>query len=71
MSVESCIPVIPSKDLEKSLRLWVNGLGFSVNSEMRKDDKLVFCMLRKGNLWFMLLEPVKKVAISAGESRGQ
>ena len=21
---------------------------------MRQDDKLIFCMLRKGNLWFML-----------------
>ena len=54
MSVESCIPIIPSKDLEKSLRLWVEGLGFSTSSEMRKDDKLIFCMLRKGDLWFML-----------------
>jgi uncharacterized glyoxalase superfamily protein PhnB len=54
MSVESCIPVIPSKDLAKSLRLWVEGLGFSRSSEMRKDDKLIFCMLEKGNLRFML-----------------
>jgi hypothetical protein len=54
MSVESCIPVIPSADLEKSLRLWVDGLGFSMSSEMRKDDKLIFCMLRKDDLWFML-----------------
>jgi hypothetical protein len=51
---EYCIPVIPSADLEKSLRLWVDGLGFSTSSEMRKDGKLVFCMLRKGNLTFML-----------------
>jgi len=34
MSVESCIPIIPSADLEKSLRLWVDGLEFSVSSEM-------------------------------------
>lgn len=54
MPVESCIPVIPSKDLEKSLRLWVEGLGFSMSSEMRKGDKLIFCMLRKGDIWFML-----------------
>jgi len=38
----------------KSLRLWVDGLGFSMSSEMRKDDKLIFCMLRKENLCFML-----------------
>ncbi|HVU45454.1 MAG TPA: VOC family protein [Terracidiphilus sp.] len=54
MPVESCIPVIPSANLERSLRLWVEGLGFSASSEMRKDGKLIFCMLQKGNLWFML-----------------
>ena len=54
MPVESCIPIIPSANLEKSLRLWVDGLGFSMSSEMRKDDKLIFCMLRKDELCFML-----------------
>jgi hypothetical protein len=54
MPVESCIPVIPSADLEKSLRFWVDGLGFSASSEMRRDNRLIFCMLRKGDLWFML-----------------
>jgi uncharacterized glyoxalase superfamily protein PhnB len=54
MPVESCIPIIPSQNLEKSLRLWIDGLGFSMSSEMRKDDKLIFCMLRKDNLYFML-----------------
>jgi hypothetical protein len=51
---ESCIPIIPSANLEKSLGLWVDGLGFSISSEMRKDDKLIFCMLRKDDLCFML-----------------
>lgn len=54
MAVESCIPVIPSKDLEKSLRLWVDGLGFSMSNEMRNQDKLIFCMLHKDNLSLML-----------------
>jgi uncharacterized glyoxalase superfamily protein PhnB len=54
MPVESCIPVIPSADLEKSLRLWVDGLEFSMTSEMRKDGKLIFCMLHKSAMWFML-----------------
>lgn len=49
-----CIPVIPSANLERSLRLWVDGLGFSTSSEMRRDDRLIFCMLQKDNLWFML-----------------
>jgi uncharacterized glyoxalase superfamily protein PhnB len=54
MTVESCIPVIPSADLERSLRLWVDGLGFNMDSEMRADGKLIFCMLRRGDLSFML-----------------
>ena len=52
MPVAGCIPVIPSADLERSLRLWVDGLGFSMSSEMRKDNKLIFCMLRKDHLCF-------------------
>jgi hypothetical protein len=54
MPVKYCIPIIPSANLEKSLRLWIDGLGFSMSSEMRKDDKLIFCMLRKDDLYFML-----------------
>jgi hypothetical protein len=54
MPVESCIPVIPSANLEKSLRLWVDGLGFSMSSEMRKGNRLTFCMLQKNGLYFML-----------------
>lgn len=54
MPVKYCIPIIPSANLEKSLRLWVDGLGFSMSSDMRKNDRLVFCMLRKDDLYFML-----------------
>jgi uncharacterized glyoxalase superfamily protein PhnB len=54
MSVNSCIPVIPSADLEKSLRLWVDGLQFKVTEEMRKDGALSLCMLKKGDMSFML-----------------
>jgi hypothetical protein len=55
MKLNSCIPIIPSADLEKSLRLWVDGLGFAVEMPMRDEQgKLVFCMLRQGPLFFML-----------------
>jgi hypothetical protein len=54
MPVQSCIPVIPSANLEKSLRLWVDGLGFSLGSEMRDGERLIFCLLRKAGLCFML-----------------
>ncbi len=29
--VKSCMPVIPSADLEKSLRFWVEGLGLTMD----------------------------------------
>ena len=54
MPVQSCIPIIPTADLERSLRLWVDGLEFAMNSKMYKDGKLIFCMLRKDHLYFML-----------------
>jgi hypothetical protein len=50
MPVESCIAVLPGKDLEKSLRVWVEGLGFSMSAELRNHDKLIFCMLRKDDI---------------------
>jgi catechol 2,3-dioxygenase-like lactoylglutathione lyase family enzyme len=48
------IPVIPSADLERSLRFWVDGLGFAVSSEMLEGDKLIFCMLDKDGHTLML-----------------
>jgi len=54
MPIESCMPVIPSADLEKSLRFWVGGLGFDMSLQMREGDKLIGCMLRKKNLAFWL-----------------
>src|SRR5689334_2608607 len=54
MALEHCIPMIASADLEKSLRLWVDGLGCSTTSETRENGRLIFCLLRKGDLWFML-----------------
>ena len=54
MLVESCIPVIPSADLEKSLRFWVDGLGLSMDRAMRQDGRLVGCMVHDGRLSFWL-----------------
>lgn len=36
MTVLSCIPVIPSADLPKSLRFWVDALDLNVDREMRR-----------------------------------
>jgi hypothetical protein len=53
-TVSSCIPIIPSADIARSKRFWVEGLGFDVESEMQEKERLVLCMLRRGPLAFML-----------------
>ena len=54
MLVESCIPVIPSADLQKSLRFWVDGLGLSMDRAMHQDGRLVGCMVHNERLYFWL-----------------
>jgi catechol 2,3-dioxygenase-like lactoylglutathione lyase family enzyme len=54
MQIKSCIPVIPSKDLEISLRFWVEGLGLNMDRAMRQGDRLVGCMVHKEHLAFWL-----------------
>ena len=54
MTVESCIPVIPSADLEKSLRFWVEGLGFTMDREMRSEGRLIGCMVHNERMYFWL-----------------
>lgn len=56
MPVNSCIPVIPSLDLEKSLRFWVEGLGLAMDRPMRRDGKLIGCMVHNERLYFWLNE---------------
>jgi catechol 2,3-dioxygenase-like lactoylglutathione lyase family enzyme len=50
----SCMPVIPSADLQKSLRFWVEGLGFTMDRAMRQDGRLVGCMVHHEHLYFWL-----------------
>ncbi len=54
MLVQSCIPVIPSADLEKSLRFWVDGLGLSMDHAMRQDGRLIGCIVHNERLYFWL-----------------
>ena len=54
MTVESCIPVIPRVDLEKSLSFWVDGLGLTMDREMRQEGKLIGCMVHNQRLYFWL-----------------
>ncbi|HMG92512.1 MAG TPA: VOC family protein [Chryseolinea sp.] len=54
--VTSCMPVIPSADLEKSLRFWVDGLGLTVDREIRREGKLIGCMVHNEHVFFWLNE---------------
>ena len=52
--VESSIPVIPCADIQKSLRFWVEGLGLLVDREMKREGKLIGCMVHNEHLYFWL-----------------
>jgi hypothetical protein len=54
MKINACIPVIPSLDIEKSLRFWVEGLGLVADRHMRDGGKLIGCMVHNENVYFWL-----------------
>ena len=54
MELQSCIPVIPSADLQKSLRFWIDGLGLTMDRAMRQDGRLVGCMVHNDHVYFWL-----------------
>jgi hypothetical protein len=56
MIVKSCIPVIPSADIGKSLRFWAKGLGLSVDREMSSEGRLIGCMVHNEKTCFWLNE---------------
>lgn len=56
MPIKSCIPLIPSADLEKSLRFWVDGVGLTMDRPMRRDGKLIGCMVHNEHVWLWLNE---------------
>ena len=47
--------MIPSADLEKSLRFWVEGLGLTMDREMRRDGKLIGCMVHNNHNLYVWL----------------
>jgi hypothetical protein len=54
VEIRSCIPVIPSADLQNSLRFWVDGLGLTMDRVMRHDGRLVGCMVHNKHVSFWL-----------------
>lgn len=56
--VNYCMPVIPSFNLEKSLKFWVEGLGLQADRHMYQEGKLVGCMVHDGGMFFWLNQRV-------------
>ena len=56
VQVRGCVGVIPSANLERSLRFWVDGLGFTMDRAIRRDGRLIGCMVHGANLAFWLNE---------------
>ena len=55
MILKSCLPIVPSADLERSLRLWRDGLGFDETwYEERREGKLVGCGIAQVAIRVML-----------------
>lgn len=55
MSLTYCLPVVPSADLRRSLRLWRDGLGFDQTwYEEERDGKLVGCGIAQGAIRVLL-----------------
>ena len=52
----SCIAVIPSADLEKSMRFWVEGLGLTADKQMEREGRLIGCMVSNEHVCFWLNE---------------
>ena len=54
MQVQSCMPIIPSADLERSLRFWIQGLGLTMDRAMQQDGRLIGCMVHGEHVHFWL-----------------
>lgn len=66
--LQSCMPVIPSADLERSLRFWVEGLGLTMDRPMREDGRLIGCMVHNDQLYFWLNQ--RTGPVDAGDYEG-
>ncbi|HTF21607.1 MAG TPA: VOC family protein [Chryseolinea sp.] len=64
--IAACIPVIPSVDIDKSLRFWVEGLGLTMDKEMRRDGRLIGCMVHNEQTYFWLNETETPAASKNG-----
>lgn len=54
MNVNEVVPFFPVKDMEKSTKFYIDGLGFEFKNKWIDDDVLRWCQLQIGNAGLML-----------------
>lgn len=55
-NVKQAVPFFMVEDMQKSLRFYVDGLGFEITHRWEPDGKLQWCMMRLGDTDLMLQE---------------
>jgi lactoylglutathione lyase len=56
MNVQQAVPFFGVRDIETSVRYYVDGLGFKMTIDWRPDGKLRWCWLQNGGAALMLQE---------------
>lgn len=59
MNVQQAVPFFMVKDIEASVRFYVDGLGFTMTNQWIVDGKLQWCWLQNGGAALMLQESRK------------
>ena len=56
MKITQAVPFFAVADMERSLRYYVDGLGFAMKNSWRPEGKLEWCLLENGGAALMLQE---------------
>lgn len=58
-NVKQVVPLLGVKDMERSLRFYVDGLGFTLTNKWVVDERIRWCWIQLGGSALMLQEYVK------------
>jgi len=68
MSVKEVVPMLNVSSMERSVRYYVDGLGFTMKNKWVVDGKLRWCWLALGGAALMLQGPRKEGKVGEGVS---
>jgi lactoylglutathione lyase len=66
MNVKEVVPLLNVSSIERSVRYYVDGLGFTMKHKWVVDGKLRWCWLALGGAALMLQRPRKEDNVGAG-----